>query len=141
MNTSIRTCIRTCMICANNLSPRQLKFCSKDCNNVHSNQRFQNYKSQQARGIKRRLEFIRIKGSKCLRCSYSKNYAALVFHHRLPDEKLFEIDARSCANRSLESLLLEIAKCDLLCANCHAEKHFPHCTLTELVAVAGLEPD
>ena len=44
-----------------------------------------------------------------------------VFHHHDPATKAFPLDARNCSNRSNEVLAAEAAKCDLLCANCHAE--------------------
>lgn len=40
------------------------------------------------------------------------------FHHRNPAEKLFEIGPGSFRH-SREDILIEVAKCDLLCSNCH----------------------
>ncbi len=60
-----------------------------------------------------------------MRCGYRKNLAALTWHHREPEQKAFELDARSFSNRRMTTLRAEIAKCDLLCANCHAEAHWP----------------
>jgi hypothetical protein len=45
---------------------------------------------------------------------------ALQFHHRDPSKKSFAIAAGGLT-RSIEVLRIEAAKCDLLCANCHAE--------------------
>jgi len=50
----------------------------------------------------------------------------MTWHHLLPAEKPFELDMRSLSNRSESSIEQEVAKCVLLCANCHAEAHFPH---------------
>src|SRR5262249_49175277 len=52
---------------------------------------------------------------------YDRCLRALTFHHRDPSQKVFPLDARNCANRSEGVLAGEAAKCDLLCANCHAE--------------------
>jgi len=42
------------------------------------------------------------------------------FDHRFPDEKSFNIGRDALAGRcSLEQLEREIAKCDVVCANCH----------------------
>lgn len=46
----------------------------------------------------------------------------LEFHHRNPDDKDFGIaDMRT---RSVETLDEEIAKCDVVCANCHKIIHW-----------------
>jgi len=63
-----------------------------------------------------------LKGGKCEKCGYDKNYAALDFHHRDPSVKEMSIGGRVMSNSKLKK---EIAKCDLLCANCHRETHSP----------------
>lgn len=60
-------------------------------------------------------------GGKCSRCGYDKNSRILHFHHLNPALKSFEIADRLSAN--LLVLRKEIAKCILLCPNCHGEKH------------------
>lgn len=57
----------------------------------------------------------------CSRCPES-DPACLDFHHRDPSEKLFEITA-GMFSRSRAKVLNEIAKCDVLCANCHRKLH------------------
>lgn len=44
----------------------------------------------------------------------------LQFHHRNPQEKLFNVGEWIRNGVSLDTLKTEIAKCDVLCANCHA---------------------
>ena len=44
----------------------------------------------------------------------------LQFHHRDPRQKEFNISEWIRNGVSLETLRAEIAKCDVLCANCHA---------------------
>lgn len=59
-------------------------------------------------------------GRGCDKCGYAKCARSLEYHHRDPQTKLFSISNR--VNRgSRERLLEEIAKCDLLCRNCHGE--------------------
>lgn len=66
-------------------------------------------------------KLIAYKGSKCQNCGYDKPVpGAYHFHHRNPDEKEFNINANS---KGYETLKKEVDKCDLLCANCHAEVH------------------
>jgi len=64
---------------------------------------------------------IEYKGGKCSVCGYSKCIDAMVFHHRNPEEKDFNIGGNY--NRSWKTFSAELDKCDLMCGNCHAEKH------------------
>lgn len=54
----------------------------------------------------------------CSLCGYNKHPAALVFDH-IEGEKSFDIASRTTV--SMERLMEEIAKCRILCANCHQE--------------------
>ena len=77
---------------------------------------------------KRKLKnlLIQHKGGKCQVCGYNKCEGALQFHHRDPKEKEFGLANINLndSNFSLGKLFEEVDKCDLLCANCHAEKHY-----------------
>ena len=84
-----------------------------------------NYQKQKARGIKRKYEYILSHGGKCEICGYNKNLSALEFHHKDPNEKEFQIDARRFANTNLDILEKELNKCIILCSNCHREIHNP----------------
>ena len=59
-------------------------------------------------------------GGACMLCGYSRYVGALQFHHVDPSAKSFSLSERGLA-RSLEKARAEVAKCVLLCANCHAE--------------------
>lgn len=120
----------TCRKCGNPLFGSRTAFCSKTCKDKF----YQNnsYESQQARGLKRKLALIKMKGGECEKCGYKKNIAALEFHHRDETTKKFRLDIRNMSNRSFEKLLEEINKCDLLCANCHREEHNPGLDLVDL---------
>jgi len=100
-------------------------FCSRRCKNASTNNKHQNYVSQQQRGRRRRRLLISEKGGRCERCGYSRNEAALAFHHLDPAMKSFPVDLRSCSNTSWTALTSEAEKCLLLCLNCHAEIHNP----------------
>ena len=56
----------------------------------------------------------------CKLCGYNKCAEALVFHHP-NDDKKFGIS--ELTTHSLEKLKKEMAKCEVLCANCHREVH------------------
>ncbi|HLO47633.1 MAG TPA: hypothetical protein VK211_04325 [Kamptonema sp.] len=53
-------------------------------------------------------------------CGYSKSIAALDFHHLSPKYKDFKISGRSV---SFDTIVPELNKCILVCANCHREIH------------------
>ncbi len=55
----------------------------------------------------------------CIDCGYRTDPAALEFDHLPGCEKLFSI-SQGCTTRSLEKVLAEIEKCEVVCANCHA---------------------
>lgn len=117
-----------CVVCDDALSGRQRRFCSRDCKNKDTNTRHQSYACQQARGLRRKWQLIVAAGGRCTRCGYRKNLAALTWHHIDPAGKSFNLDVRALSNRSHAEIEAEVTKCILLCANCHAETHFPELT-------------
>jgi len=58
----------------------------------------------------------------CVKCGYKKCARALHFHHLDKETKDFEISWATFRGVSIEKLEKEIAKCQLLCSNCHAEE-------------------
>lgn len=62
-------------------------------------------------------------GSKCERCGYDRNYAALDLHHIDPNKKEFIF--RELIGRPWDVVIAEVEKCELLCKTCHAEEHNP----------------
>ena len=68
-------------------------------------------------------EYIREQKNKpCTDCGIQYPYYVMQFDH-VPERgpKLFTLTKSQC-NRSLKSIKAEIAKCDLVCANCHFER-------------------
>jgi hypothetical protein len=55
-----------------------------------------------------------------MRCGYSKSVAALHFHHT-DDNKEFGVAQGFSYSRA--KMVKEAEKCELICANCHAEEH------------------
>lgn len=63
------------------------------------------------------LRDIKLKGC-CKKCGET-DYEILEFHHRCPEDKLFELNTHTIHNHTWEEITNEIAKCDILCVNCH----------------------
>jgi hypothetical protein len=72
----------------------------------------------------------------CQICGYNRNPRVLQFSHRDPETKYRDrngkvvepsdmIKGRLRPRYGPETVWNEISKCDVLCANCHAEKTFP----------------
>lgn len=75
--------------------------------------------------VRRRRQKVRsmaleLAGGKCRLCGYDRCLDALEFHHRDSDGKDFSVSNRGYT-RSWSRVEAEIAKCLLLCANCHRE--------------------
>jgi hypothetical protein len=115
----------SCIVCEQKLDGKKTKFCSLTCKNSFTNNKFQNYETQQKRGRERKMKLIQMKGGKCEICSYDKNYAVLCFHHISPKDKELPLTIRECSNNTWDTLVKEVQKCKLLCHNCHMELHFP----------------
>ncbi len=53
----------------------------------------------------------------CVECGYNKHPAALDFNHKDPKQKVQRIAAMY--TYTLEKIMAELEKCEILCANCH----------------------
>jgi len=122
----------SCQVCSRKLINRQTKYCSNKCKNKNTNNKFQNYQAQKERGLKRKLKLLSMNGNKCFHCGYSKDYAALTFHHLNPEEKENQLDMRKLSNSTWDWCLSEASKCQVLCFNCHMELHYPNCDFNQL---------
>jgi transcription elongation factor Elf1 len=59
----------------------------------------------------------------CQRCG-ERDPLCLVFHHCDPSEKSGSVSQLIVGNSQWEQIREEIAKCEVLCANCHREEHY-----------------
>jgi len=66
---------------------------------------------------------VAYKGNKCADCGYDDltNLGVFEFHHIEPEHKDFNIG--DVKNKNFQSVLTELDKCALLCANCHVKRH------------------
>jgi hypothetical protein len=92
---------------------RLQSYCKK-CFNTNCTQRW----------INKKIEIVRDFGGKCSKCGYSKNLGALSFHHLFNKE----FSWNKMRLLSKEKMQKELSKCILVCANCHAEIHYPQLT-------------
>ena len=58
----------------------------------------------------------------CRKCGETRSYV-LDFHHRNSWDKE-DVISHMIKSSSAENLIIEISKCDVLCANCHREFHY-----------------
>lgn len=58
----------------------------------------------------------------CNRCG-ENHWACLEFHHKDPKEKEFMLYQVVSNGWSKKKILKEVAKCEVLCANCHRKEH------------------
>jgi hypothetical protein len=60
---------------------------------------------------------------KCAKC-VEDHPACLDFHHRDPTQKDISLSKAPGLGWSVERILQEIEKCDVLCSNCHRKYHW-----------------
>jgi hypothetical protein len=90
---------------------------------------YRDNKERMLRQAKERYERIRgaVRAIKveagCFHCGI-RHPAVLEFHHWDPANKSFRIEEAVSAGRALEFILPEIAKCRVVCANCHRIIHW-----------------
>lgn len=59
----------------------------------------------------------------CNKCG-ENHPACLDFHHRNPSTKRIGVPMAVNRGWNIESVMKEIAKCDVLCSNCHRKEHW-----------------
>ena len=72
-------------------------------------------------------DYIQSLKVKCSKCGYNRCKEALEFHHLNPTEKdnaLAQYSRRVFSPMVKKLIDNEVAKCIILCANCHREEHF-----------------
>lgn len=79
------------------------------------------YNRKRNRRVKVRM--LEMHGTTSCKCGESRPWC-LVFHHRNPDEKSFGIAVTTRRSYPDDELVAELAKCDVMCHNCHANLHY-----------------
>jgi len=98
--------------CGKPLTGRQTKYHSVGCKTADA---------IDARRMQFKIRAVQLLGGSCTKCGYNQSYVALQFHHRDPKTKKFRLS--SMYRYSWDKAVLELEKCDLLCANCHVVLH------------------
>lgn len=73
------------------------------------------------RWLARKRWAIELLGGKCADCGNTFHQNVYEFHHNDPTEK--ELDWNKLRQCGIAKIKLELAKCTMLCANCHRHKH------------------
>lgn len=89
-------------------------------------------KSQRISQVQQRKRQIREwmrqlkEGMSCVKCGLSgmENAWALEFHHKNHEDKETIVSSLVSAGASKKKILAEIAKCDVICSNCHRKEHY-----------------
>lgn len=100
------------------------KLCQREMSKSHYERNRQSYYDRNERRKKANNLFLKeYKDNPCLDCGNSYPYYVMDLHHRDGEEK--EALISQLVNKTtLPRLKRELAKCDLLCANCHRERTF-----------------
>jgi recombinational DNA repair protein (RecF pathway) len=100
----------------------------KECSRAYIRKHYQSNKQYYLDKNKRKLERILVlvreaKSKPCADCGQSYPYYVMDFDHRPGEKKVAEI-ARLVPTKSIRRIVEEIAKCDVVCANCHRKRTF-----------------
>jgi hypothetical protein len=105
---------------------KEAEKCDLVCANCHQLRHAIEAKETSARVVQLRretkLRAIGLFGGACYGCERTYPAAVLQFHHRDPAAKEFAMSTDGIYRR-WEKIARELAKCVMLCANCHAEIH------------------
>lgn len=91
-------------------------------NNEKHKKRVRAFDKKRRKDLSEWLEELKT-GLQCMKCGFS-HPAALDFHHRDPKDKLYEVSVMPLRSIGKKKILAEIAKCDVMCANCHRIHHY-----------------
>ena len=114
---------------------KEIEKCELLCENCHREKHYNEKEYESRRKTKEII--VNYKGNKCEICGYNKSLAALIFHHKDKNNKKYEIGKINIRVDNLQQLnddvMLEIDKCELLCSNCHREKHASNINLEKIL--------
>ena len=131
---------RRCEFCGAAFSPRRvtMRFCSKKCrysawsslNRDRLNESVRKYRARRYRldgrwrdegpaSVALKEWMMGLKSEPCVDCGGRFDACCMDFDHRDSASKLYNVGSMFSRHYSRELIESEIAKCDLVCANCH----------------------
>lgn len=126
--------MKVCKVCKSELSEDAFRQGRRECRKCEYAKDKRTYATRKVHIDKlRAIVHDILTNSKCKICGES-DIRTLDFHHRDPGEKRYPISQMKNLTVSFSSLREEIAKCDVLCANCHALETWDMGTIPEHVA-------
>lgn len=81
-----------------------------------------NYKSGMNQAKSARALVNEAKNRPCADCGFTYPFYVMQFDHRDPSTKSFTIGSSVTRGLGINAYKNEIAKCDVVCANCHAQR-------------------
>lgn len=119
--------MKLCNKCKINPVRGEKQYTCKDCHNDYQKKFYKkNPWSTSDYGVRRKLAIRKLitdaKSIPCTDCHISYPYYVMEFDH-LRDKK-FNLSGAAIKHYSLDNVKNEMAKCDVVCANCHRERTF-----------------
>lgn len=99
----------------------------KSCQKVHKDRHYRENRAEymaRARAARRVIEnaISEIKKSPCVDCNKKYPPYVMDFDHLDPNTKVISVSGAIMKGWSLNKVLEEVKKCDLVCSNCHRER-------------------
>ena len=109
-------------------TPDKLCYKCKECQRSYQKALYKEnpakYKAYTKAYIHKVRDYVRkVKSGPCVDCGQTFHYCVMDFDH-VRGKKSFGLATVSYACRSIEIVMREIAKCDLVCSNCHRIRSF-----------------
>lgn len=86
--------------------------------------------------LKKRTILTQAKSRPCMDCKIQYPSWVMEFDHRIPSQKINKVSR--VEGFSINRLITEINKCDIVCANCHAERTHKQCLERLIKPYGGL---
>jgi len=121
--------MRKCSKCKKRKPRNKTSSYCKYCHNEYQKEYYKkNPSSIRKSCIKRRNDIRKLvidgKNKPCEDCNKKYPYYVMDYDHRSSKKKKFNLSIAASKYRSIKSIMLEIAKCDVVCSNCHRERTF-----------------